>query len=166
MSLVTTGELAARLDDPSLRIADCRWYLGDGDRGRSEYAEAHIPGAIYVDLERDLSAFPGPGRHPLPDRTAFAERMGALGIGDGHTVVAYDDRGGAVAARLWWMLRDIGHTDVAVLDGGLVSWLADGHPVTDRLPAHEPASLSVRPGPARSIDRAGVAAGGADLVVL
>lgn len=157
MSLISSDDLATRLDDPSLRIADCRWYLGDADRGGREYATSHIPGAVYVDLERDLSQFPGPGRHPLPERRVFAERMGALGIGDRHTVVAYDDRSGAVASRLWWMLRDIGHPDVAVLDGGLQAWLAEGRAVTAIVPHHQPEILAVGPGPTRSIDRDGVA---------
>lgn len=166
MSLISTVDLAARLDDPTLRIADCRWYLGDGDRGRRAYADAHIPGALHVDLERDLSRFPGPGRHPLPGRQVFAERLGALGIGDRHTVVAYDDRSGAVASRLWWMLRDVGHRDVAVLDGGLEAWLAEGRPVTADVPSHGPAALTVRPGPTRSIDRTGIAAAEGGLVLL
>ncbi|MDX1690096.1 MAG: sulfurtransferase [Acidimicrobiia bacterium] len=157
-TLVSVDDLAARLGDASLRIADCRWYLDEPERGAAAYREAHVPGAVYVDLERDLSATDGPGRHPLPAREEFARRMGDLGIGDDHLVVAYDDRGGAVAARLWWMLRDVGHPAVAVLDGGLPAWEAAGYPVTDEVPDPPPATLSVRPGPTRTVDRAAVRA--------
>ncbi|MFQ5948890.1 MAG: sulfurtransferase, partial [Acidimicrobiia bacterium] len=99
--LVEPADLAARLDDPDLRVADTRWYLEEPQRGRRQYAASHVPGAIYFDVEHDLSASEGPGRHPLPDRHDFARLLGQRGIGDRHLVVAYDDRGGAVAARLW-----------------------------------------------------------------
>ena len=124
--LIDASELAARLDDPDVRIADVRWYLGDPRRGRAEYAEGHIPGAVFVDLDRDLAAASGPGRHPLPDPTAFADRLGELGFGDQHTIAVYDTASGMVAARLWWMLDRLGHRDVAVLDGGLAAWEAAG----------------------------------------
>lgn len=130
--IVAAGWLAGHLDDPELRVCDCRWYLGEPERGRAAYLEGHIPGAIFVDLDRDLSATEGPGRHPLPAPRTFAERVGELGIGPEHTVVAYDDRGGAVAARLWWMLGALGHGRVFVLDGGLDAWTnAGGATATD-----------------------------------
>lgn len=151
--LVSTDWLAEHLDHSILRLADTRWYLGEPERGRQAYAESHIPGAIYVDLETDLSAADGPGRHPLPDWATFAARMGELGIGDKNRVVAYDDRGGAIAARLWWMMRTIGHQHTYVLDGGLTAWVADGHPVSDLTTTHVPAELSVDPQPGLTVDR-------------
>ena len=130
-----------------------RWYLGEPGRGRQAYEAAHIPGAFYVDLEEDLSAREGPGRHPLPDREAFAERLSNLGVGDDSVVVAYDDRGGAVASRLWWMLRSIGHERSHVLDGGMAAWEAAGLPLDDRTPEHRPRHLTVRPDSQPVVDR-------------
>lgn len=151
--LVSAEWLTRHLDDPVMRLADVRWYLGEPDRGRRAYEEAHISGALYVDLETDLSAAEGPGRHPLPAWDVFAGRMGELGIGDDSVVVAYDDRGGGVAARLWWMLRAIGHEETYVLDGGLTAWLADGYAVTSSLPDHDPNSLAVDLRPEIAVDR-------------
>ena len=134
-------------------FADVRWYLDEPEKGEAEYRHAHVPGAVYVHLEDHLSAGEGPGRHPLPNREKFAESMGRLGIGDEHTVVAYDDRGGAVAARLWWMLRDVGHDRAHVLDGGFQAWVESGRPVeggTETLPQ---AMLTVRPASTRATDR-------------
>jgi thiosulfate/3-mercaptopyruvate sulfurtransferase len=151
--LIEPAALAAILDDPGTRVADTRWYLGEPDRGRHGYDAGHIRGAVFVDLDRDLSAQSGPGRHPLPDRAAFAETVGSLGFGDDHTIAVYDDRGGVIAARLWWMLRDIGHVSVRVLDGGIDAWVAAGYPVTTAAPTIVATSHSVRPGPTRQIDR-------------
>jgi thiosulfate/3-mercaptopyruvate sulfurtransferase len=133
-------------------FADVRWYLGEPEQGRAEYEAGHIPGAVYVDLDAHLSVPHGPGRHPLPIREEFAARMGRLGIGDGDIVIAYDDRGGAVAARLWWMLRDIGH-DAFVLDGGIQAWVAAGGDLTRGAEARERTRLTVRPGRTREINR-------------
>jgi thiosulfate/3-mercaptopyruvate sulfurtransferase len=130
--LMSVEELAARLDDPSMRVCDVRWFLGDPERGEREYFEGHIPGAIAIDLESDLSDHDTPGshgRHPLPDPGAFAARLGALGIGTHDVVVAYDDGPGTVAARLWWMLDALGHRGARLLDGGLAAWRAAGLPV-------------------------------------
>lgn len=116
-------DLTALGDAPGrLVVADVRWYL-DGRSGRAAYDAGHLPGAVFVDLERCLSGEPGPGegRHPLPDPAVFAGEMGRLGIGEGTTVVAYDDQGGIVASRLVWMLRALGH-DAALLDGGLAAY--------------------------------------------
>ncbi len=151
--LIGVAELAARLDDPGWRVADCRWYLGEPERGRAAYAAGHVPGAVYVDLERHLSAPEGPGRHPLPDLAGFAAAMGGLGVGSGHTVVAYDDRGGAVAARLWWLLRHAGHEAAYVLDGGLTAWLAAGLPLTAERPRHAPAEFHPGLGAMPIVDR-------------
>jgi len=151
--LVSTDWLAEHLDHSILRLADTRWYLGEPERGREAFLEAHIPGAIYVDLDTDLSAEDGLGRHPLPDWDIFAVRMCRLGIGDKNRVVAYDDRGGAIASRLWWMLRAIGHEHSYVLDGGLTAWTEDGHPVSDHVTSHPEADLSVSLQSGLTVDR-------------
>jgi thiosulfate/3-mercaptopyruvate sulfurtransferase len=126
--LIDADTLAQWLDDPGLRVVDCRFQLGDPLAGRAAYLRGHIPGAVYADLERDLSAAPSAasGRHPLPERSDLAATLGHLGISNSHQVVAYDDAGGATAARLWWLLRWMGHGAVAVLDGGLAAWRAGG----------------------------------------
>ncbi|SNS41902.1 thiosulfate/3-mercaptopyruvate sulfurtransferase [Geodermatophilus pulveris] len=125
-------------------VADVRWYL-DGRSGRAAYDAGHLPGAVFVDLDRWLAGPPSPagGRHPLPDPAVFAEGMAALGIGDDDTVVAYDDAGGVVAARLVWMLRVTGHA-AALLDGGVRAW--DG-PLEQAAPDRAPAVFTPRPWP-------------------
>jgi thiosulfate/3-mercaptopyruvate sulfurtransferase len=107
------------------RFVDCRWELGNPTRGRELYLEGHVPGASFLDVERDLSAPPSSpgGRHPLPAAEDFARAAGAAGIGPGVFVVAYDQGMNGGAARLWWLLRHFGHDDVAVLEGGLDAWL-------------------------------------------
>jgi len=131
--LISTEELALHLTDPDWLVADCRFLLSKPDEKESDYQRAHIPGAIYVHLDRDLSApvVPGvTGRHPLPAPADAARRFGALGIGPGVQVVAYDDLGGSLAAvRLWLMLRWLGHENAAILDGGWQKWLAEDRPV-------------------------------------
>ncbi len=136
--LISAEELAARLDDPRLRIVDARWYLGKPGEGRRAYEAGHLPGAVHLDLDGDLAQPPRPdgvgGRHPLPDPNAFARRLASVGIGEGSFVVAYDDVGGWIASRLWWMLDVLGHRDVAVLDGGIAAWQAAGQPLTTDAP--------------------------------
>jgi thiosulfate/3-mercaptopyruvate sulfurtransferase len=124
--------LLQHLNNSNVVIADCRFTLGQPDLGRLQYEQEHLPGAVYFDLERQLSSVVGEhgGRHPLPDLSAFASVLGAAGIGNQTTVVAYDDQGGAMAARLWWLLRYAGHDQVFVLNGGFSAWKAAGHPVT------------------------------------
>ncbi len=138
MPLIAPEELLGRLDDPDLRVVDLRWYLGRPGAGRAAYDEGHLPGALHLDLDLDLSAPRGPGRHPLPDPVAFARRIGAVGIGPDRLVVAYDDGGGWVAARLWWMLERLGFPRVRVLDGGIGAWLAAGGRLTTDVPAWRP----------------------------
>ncbi len=106
------------------RFVDCRWELGEPERGRELYLEGHIPGASFLDVERELSASPASpgGRHPLPEPEDFAGAAGTAGIGAGVFVVAYDQGSTGGAARLWWLLRHFGHEDVAVLDGGIGAW--------------------------------------------
>lgn len=123
--LISVSELANRLDDA--RLCDVRWDLADPTKGRNEYRSAHLTGAVFVDLDTDLSGPPGPaGRHPLPDPERFAETLGRLGISPRTHVVVYDDVAGRYAARLWWMLRSIGHEAVQVLDGGIQAWVVAG----------------------------------------
>jgi thiosulfate/3-mercaptopyruvate sulfurtransferase len=127
-TLIGADSLQRELGNPALAVIDCRFDLLHPDAGREAYLKAHIPGAGYADLNHDLSASiqAHTGRHPLPAPEAFARRMGALGIGNDSQVVAYDEANGSFAARLWWLLRWIGHQRVAVLDGGIKAWLARG----------------------------------------
>jgi thiosulfate/3-mercaptopyruvate sulfurtransferase len=120
---VAGGVTYARHAMAAYRFVDCRWELGKPELGRDQYLAAHIPGAAFLDVEQDLSAPPveGGARHPLPSSEAFAEAAGRAGIGPGVFVVAYGSMGGA--ERLWWLLRHFGHDDVAVLGGGIDSWL-------------------------------------------
>lgn len=132
---------AAASAAPTLRVVDARFSLADPQSGAALYAQGHLPGALYADLNRDLSdpGRTGHGRHPLPDSDAFAARLGAWGIGPETEVVVYDAGDGSMAAaRLWWLLRLIGHAQVRVLDGGFAAWQAAGLPVTAALPQVTP----------------------------
>ena len=136
-TLVSVDELAAALGSDELRIVDARFALMDRPAGRRAYDESHLPGAAYADLNLDLSdlACNGQGRHPLPDAAAFARNLGEWGIAPSHQVVVYDAGDGSMAAaRLWWMLKLLGHERVAVLDGGLAAWHAKGLPETPLSP--------------------------------
>jgi thiosulfate/3-mercaptopyruvate sulfurtransferase len=140
--LVSAADLAAQLGAADLLVVDCRFELADPARGARAYAEAHIPGAVYADLDHDLSDLSkrGLGRHPLPDAAAFSAVLGRWGWTPSTRVVAYDDAGGAIAAaRLWWMLRLVGAPDIAVLDGGWGAWKRAGLPL-ETTPAARPAS--------------------------
>ncbi|MBC6424467.1 MAG: sulfurtransferase [Hormoscilla sp. SP12CHS1] len=135
--IVSAAWLKEHLEDPQVVIVDCRFSLADPDEGQKQYETGHIPGAYYLDLNKDLS---GPvcnhgGRHPLPNPTELASKLEAIGVSKDETlVVAYDDSRLAFAARLWWLLRYLGHNRVAVLDGGLTGWKSAGYAVTDRVP--------------------------------
>jgi thiosulfate/3-mercaptopyruvate sulfurtransferase len=148
-ALITPAQLAMHLDDPGWVIVDCRFTLDDPEAGRKAYHRAHIPGARYAHLDELLTNPPylDRGRHPLPEPAVMARRFGELGIGNGSQVVAYDDAGGAIAARLWWMLRYLGHDAVAVLDGGWQAWRAAGLPVAQERVVVEPATFRGRPQP-------------------
>ena len=128
-TLISAADLRAGLDH--FRVCDIRWALADPGHGVEAYRRGHIPGAVFVDLDADLAGAPGPGRHPLPPLADFAESLGRLGISNSDSVVVYDDARGSIAARMWWMLRSIGHEQVAVLDGGLESWVSAGYPVEE-----------------------------------
>ena len=146
-TLVSAEETAAHLNDPQWVICDCRHDLANYSAGYKAYRSGHIPGARFLHLDVDLS---GPktglnGRHPLPHPATFCLRLGALGIANDTQVVAYDETGGAYAARLWWMLRWVGHTRVAVLNGGWQAWNGAGLPVTVEQPVPEPVSYNGRP---------------------
>jgi len=159
-TLISVADLAARLDDANYVVCDCRHDLAEPEAGRRAYAEAHIPGARFVHLEEDLSAPKNGrnGRHPLPEAGAFARRLGELGISNTSQVVAYDASGGYYAARLWWMLRWLGHDAVAVLDGGWNAWLGAGKSVTAQLPQARPATFIPRPRPGLALNAASIAA--------
>lgn len=145
-TIVSAEWLRQRLGRDDIVIADCRFDLTDPAAGRLAYERDHVPGAVYFDLDKDLS---GPvtgrgGRHPLPDMDRFAELLGRRGVGDGVTVICYDDQGGQMAARLWWLLRYAGHDDAAVLDGGYGAWRAAGGPVSAEVPAPAPRRFVLR----------------------
>jgi thiosulfate/3-mercaptopyruvate sulfurtransferase len=127
-TLIRPADLAPHLGDPRWVIVDCRFDLADPGWGEAQYAVGHIPGARYAHLDRDLSGTKtgANGRHPLPTVDEMASRFGGMGIGPGSQVVVYDADSGMYAARLWWMLRFMGHDAAAVLDGGLARWIAEG----------------------------------------
>ncbi len=138
--LVSTDWLADHLTDPEIRIVDVRWYLLKPTQGDDEYAQGHIPGAIFMSVDRDLAmpAYEGPGRHPLPSAEKFAEVASRAGIGRDTHVIAYDAQGGATAARLWWLLRYFGHDNVSLPDGGITRWIAEGRPLQKEIPKLAP----------------------------
>jgi thiosulfate/3-mercaptopyruvate sulfurtransferase len=145
-TLIDTASLAAMLGREDLALFDCRSELGNPAWGEAEYTRAHIPGAQYLHLDRDLSsAISGSsGRHPLPDPHTFARRLAELGAGSGSQLVAYDQGNGAYAARLWWLARWIGLRSVAVLDGGIAAWRAAGLPLDAAQVRPRPGDLQVR----------------------
>ena len=128
--VVSVDWLQANLEHPSLRLADVRWSLAGP--GHERYQAGHIPGARFLDADRELSSpGEGPGRHPIPSPAKLAGVLGRAGIGDEHIVVAYDDAGGSIAARLWWLFRHVGHDSAcAVLDGGIQAWTDAGLPLS------------------------------------
>ncbi len=156
--LITTAALAAKLADPDWLVADCRFDLADPTAGASAWRAGHIPGAIHVDLERDLSVAVAAhtGRHPLPSPEAFAATLSRLGVGNRTQVVCYDAGNGAYASRLWWMLRHVGHDSVVVLDGGFAAWVAEGRPVSTAESARPAARFVARPRPWMVCDATGV----------
>lgn len=131
-TIVSATELRAHLSDPGWVVFDCRFSLADTGLGARQYREGHVPGARYAHLDRDLSGpvGPGDGRHPLPDPDRFARWLAGQGVGRDTQVVVYDDSKCAIAGRLWWMLRWLGHERAALLDGGYARWIELGLPVT------------------------------------
>lgn len=134
--LVSLQEVHSRLNESDVVVVDCRFALGQSDSGKEAYLQDHIPGAIYMDLERDLS---GPiqehgGRHPLPDLGRLTIQLGQSGIGHSTRVFIYDDQGGAMASRLWWLLHFLGHDQAYIMEEGYTSWKEKGFPVTQEVP--------------------------------
>ena len=138
--LISAAALADLVSRPGLLVVDCRFELSDTSRGRTDYLAGHIPGAVYAHLDEQLSAprTSGSGRHPLPSPEGFARTLGEWGLTPDTLVVAYDNGSGAIAARLWWMLRARGHSRVQVLDGGLTAWRAAGLPLETATPSLRP----------------------------
>ncbi|GGP40629.1 sulfurtransferase [Saccharothrix coeruleofusca] len=156
--LISTEALASALAgaEPPV-VLDVRWRLG-GPSARQDYEVAHVPGAVYLDLDQDLADPPGEGgRHPLPDPERLRRVLRAAGVRRGGPVVAYDSGDGSVAARVWWLLRWAGHEEVAVLDGGFAAWTAEGRPVTAEPPRPVEGDVEVRPGGMPVLDAEGAA---------
>jgi thiosulfate/3-mercaptopyruvate sulfurtransferase len=162
--LIQAEELARRLEDPSLRIFDCRFDLARPDSGRERYADEHIPGAAYADLNRDLSApvTAHSGRHPLPSPAEFEARLRAWGVNRDSLVVAYDDGNSMYAARLWWMMRWVGHEPARVLDGGMRRWMGLGLPLDESVPARAPGDFVAHPRTELAVDAARLLSATAD----
>ena len=139
-TLITVEELAAVCESDRVAVVDCRFDLADPSSGKQQYAAGHLPGAVYADLDEDLSSpiTQNSGRHPLPKAGALADRLGAWGIDSQAQIVAYDASGGAFASRLWWLARWLGHHTVAVLDGGWPAWGNAGQPTTTAIPNPAP----------------------------
>ncbi|OUD13872.1 sulfurtransferase [Thioflexithrix psekupsensis] len=159
-TIISSEILADHLSDPNWVIIDCRFSLTDAKEGERLYRTAHIPFAHYLDLNQDLSApkTATTGRHPLPDAQTLAHKLGQLGI-DRHTqVIAYDADGGFFAARLWWLLRWLGHPAVALLDGGLPAWQAAGYALTDEVVAREGRVFAAQPDAHQWVDMAAIEA--------
>jgi thiosulfate/3-mercaptopyruvate sulfurtransferase len=153
-TLISVAELARDLADPSLVVFDCRHELTNPAFGGRAYGESHIPGARFANVDQDLS---GPltgsnGRHPLPDPARLVDWLGRMGVSNASQVVGYDQAGGAYSARLWWLLRWVGHEKVAVLDGGWQAWLAAGHAVTQAVPSPHAARFTGTPDDSARVD--------------
>jgi thiosulfate/3-mercaptopyruvate sulfurtransferase len=146
-NLITTEELHASIERADVRVIDCRFDLADPLAGRRAYRVAHIPGAMFADLDTDLSApiVPGSGRHPLPAADELARTLERLGISDTSDVIVYDAGPGALAARAWWLIRFLGHKRVRLLDGGFQQWESEGRPLACNDESVEPGSLSPQP---------------------
>ena len=144
LPIISTHDLAKLIESQSPRVIDCRFNLGDPNWGYENYLLGHIPGALYANLNLDLSAPVGPqtGRHPLPEAKFFLQKLASWGISPEVQVIVYDTAGGAFASRLWFMLRAIGHQQVQVLDGGFPKWRADGYPVNQGPEIISPVNLS------------------------
>jgi thiosulfate/3-mercaptopyruvate sulfurtransferase len=147
-ALISVAGLIQYIDDPTWIVVDCRFSLDDPESGYRDYLTAHIPKAVYAHLEDHLSGevIPGEtGRHPLPEIEDISTRFTSWGIGDSSQVIAYDDQGGMMAARLWWLLKYLGHENVAVLDGGISAWIEAGQEVSSSIPTPIPNIFTPRP---------------------
>ncbi len=164
--VITSRELAALLTSPEPPVvADVRWSLTGP--GRADYEAGHLPGAVFLDVDRDLAGPPGAdGRHPLPEPAALQATLRAAGVSATTPVIAYDAADSSVAARLWWLLRWAGHPEVAVLDGGIAAWRAAGLPVTADVSRRQTGTITVGPGAMPVLDAARAAALARDGVLL
>jgi len=166
ISTAGLDEALGRTDATTPVVLDVRWRLG-GPPGIDSYLEGHVPGAVYVDLERDLAGAPGEGgRHPLPDPDSLERALRRAGVCKGRAVVVYDDADGSVAARAWWLLRWAGHAEVAVLDGGFAAWVAQGMPVTAEVTRPRAGDIEIHPGRMPVLDADEAAALARDGVLL
>ena len=169
-TLISAEELAGQLANPELVVVDCRFDLRDPGAGERAYAAGHLPGAHYAHLDRDLSDLSrhGRGRHPLPEADAFCATLARWGVTANHQVVAYDANDGSVAARLWWMLRLLGHDRVAVLNGGLAAWCANAYALEATAPRSRPgrdhARYDVRAMASTAVIAARMASGNSKLI--
>ena len=166
-TLVDVHTTKRQLNDPQWVVVDCRFDLQQPKAGRVAYVDAHIPGARYADLNKDLASPPTSktGRHPLPDPNILAAKLGQWGIHQQTQVVAYDASGGAIAARLWWLLRWLGHDAVAVLDGGWQAWQAAGYAVEQAFPSMRPTQFITKVQPHLVLDSAAVQQGLSDKTI-
>ncbi len=158
-TIISTSELEARLGDPTWVVVDTRSKQSAEHHGETAYTRSHIPGAVYANLDRDLAAphVPGfTGRHPLPTVEDFSQTLSRLGVDSSKQVVVYDDMGGAYAARMWWMLRWLGHKAVAVLDGGWDKWVSGGLATDSTIPDPEPKVFVARANPKMIADEGDV----------
>jgi thiosulfate/3-mercaptopyruvate sulfurtransferase len=151
--LIEAAELQDMLGSADCRVVDCRFNLQQPEKGRTEYLAGHIPGAVYADLDQDLAGpvTPDSGRHPLPDTNVFKARLERWGIGPGTQVVVYDTASGALASRLWWLLRWFGHSQVAVLNGGLNAWCAGDGPLETDVPEFPESTFPAAPDAGRVV---------------
>lgn len=158
--LIGVQELKEHLHEREWRVVDCRFDLARPEQGFEEYLQAHIPGAVYAHLDRDLAApvTASTGRHPLPAPQDFARKLGELGVNPGTRVVVYDQAGGAIAARLWWMLLWVGHAHVRLLDGGFAAWQRHGLPTEGGAHQVEPQSYEGQPDPGMVVSTADIEA--------
>jgi len=152
-TLISTAQLAAELANPDLVVIDCRFTLTDTSAGRLAYVASHIPNARYAHLDQNLSSpvTPQTGRHPLPNPQTLCEKLANWGVGNSTQVVVYDDSFGSMAVRLWWLLRWLGHENVALLDGGLPKWTREKRPMSDALPTITPQIFRCEPDPLRYV---------------
>lgn len=166
--LISCEALPAIADNEQVRIVDCRFSLQDPAAGRNEYLEGRLPNAVYADLDKDLAApaTPRTGRHPLPEPDDFAALLGRLGISNNTRVIAYDHGSGALAARLWWLLRWAGHDNASLLDGGIARWRQLGLPLETGPYEVAAARFEARPDAGRVLTTAEIVAAGPDVAAL
>lgn len=169
-TLIDCDSLQAQLHNPAWVVVDCRFDLMQPQAGRAAYGAGHIENALYADLNQDLSApvTASSGRHPLPEPQQFVQQLAAWGISNDSQVVVYDAGNGMYAVRLWWMLRWLGHDAVALLDGGMAAWLAQGLPLSTNIPLPEPTQFtpSLQVGAAVNLDQVRLGIGNGSMMVV